>query len=145
MDTFVASGRKVMGRLPKGCDLLKELVNKCRMLDIKLGEIRGIGGLSKARLAFFDQSTRMYEIIHFKHELEILSMMGNVSIVGEKPIIHARMILSDDKGNAFGGQIARGCEVYGFEYVIEEYQSEKRFERSYDEETGVMLWNSDLM
>jgi uncharacterized protein len=145
VETFVTNGRKVMGHLPMGCDLLKELVTKCRDLDIRLGEIRGIGALSKTRIAFFDQTTRMYEIINFKYDLEILSMLGNISIVGEKPIVHVRVILSDGKGNSFGGQIAKGCEVYGCEYVIEEYKSEKRFERSYDEDTGLMLWSTDLM
>lgn len=134
-----------MGRLPMGCDLLVELINKCREMDIKLGEIRGIGALSKTRLAFFDQTTRIYEIITFKHDLEISNMMGNISLIGNKPIVHVRVTLTDDKGNAFGGQIAKGCEVYGCEYIIEEYKSEKRFERSYDENTGLMLWSADLM
>jgi uncharacterized protein len=145
VDAIITTGRKIMGRLPMGSDLLKSLVKICREKDIKLGEVRGIGALAHTRLAYFDQTTRMYETLEFEHDMEISSMLGNISLQGTKPIVHVRLIMADEKGRSFGGQLVPGCEVYGLEYVIEEYKSEARFERSFDEETGLMLWNPNLL
>lgn len=134
------TGRRLMGRLDAGSDLLSALVGKCRDNNISLGEVRGVGALSKARLACFDQPSRKYEFVEYPHDLNVASMNGNISLLGSKPIVHVHLMLVDDEGRVFGGQLIKGCQVYAVEYVIVEYTSQTSFEREYDEETGLMLW-----
>ncbi len=143
MDAIVnMTGRRLMGRLESGSDLLAALVQKCRDNNIGLGEVRGVGALSKARLACFDQPSRRYEFLEYPHDLNVANLTGNISILGTKPIVHAHLMLVDDEGRVFGGQLVRGCEVYAVEYVIVEYTSQTAFEREYDEDTGLMLWKA---
>jgi len=53
MNAQLTNGRKIMGRLPKGADLLGALEEQCRTHQITLGEVRAIGAVTRARLAYY--------------------------------------------------------------------------------------------
>jgi len=137
------TGRRLMGRVAEGRDLLNALAEKCKEAGVSLGEVRGVGALSRARVACFDQPSRRYEFVEFEHDLNLAALNGNISLLYGKPILHAHMVLVDDQGRVFGGQLVKGCRAYAVEYVIVEYTSQKPFEREYDETTGLMLWKDN--
>lgn len=134
------TGRRIMGRLPKGGDLLEGLTAICVREQISLGEVRAIGAVTKARLGFYDQATQQYEFLEFDQPLEVVMLMGNISLKDSRPFVHAHVTLSDHQGQAFGGHLAEGSPVFACEYVIKEYRSEAAFTRGMDSETGLMLW-----
>ncbi len=130
-----------VGRLKHGADLLEELTSFCREKQIRLGKIQALGALKRARLAFYNQSTRKYEFHDFDQPLEITALVGNVSIKDGEPIIHAHVTLSDDKSAAFGGHLAPGTIVFACEFTIEVFQGEDLI-RGMDDETGLPLWEN---
>ncbi|MGV8074295.1 MAG: PPC domain-containing DNA-binding protein [Syntrophobacteraceae bacterium] len=140
MEIDITSGRKVMGRLLKGDDLLTALENYCEKLDIRLGEVRAIGAVSSARIGYYDQASLKYEFHDLKKPMEILSLVGNISIKENKPFIHAHIILGDENGAALGGHLAEGATVFACEFVIQEFISSEPLVRKFDEETGLFLW-----
>lgn len=140
MPESVKPGRIIMGRLQRGDDLLLSLERICSDRNIRLGEIRAIGAVEHAKIAYYDQDGRKYASIDLAKHLEILSLAGNVSIRDGKPFIHAHLAYADSQGNAFGGHLAEGTRVFACEFTISEYVSEKVFERVHDDATGLFLW-----
>jgi hypothetical protein len=143
MNAQLTNGRKIMGRLPKGADLLGALEEQCRTHQITLGEVRAIGAVARARLGYYNQARRQYEFIDLDRPLEILTLTGNVSLKDGKPMVHAHVTLADEEGRAFGGHLAEGAPVFACEFVIQECRSPQVFRRALDQETGLFLWAKD--
>jgi predicted DNA-binding protein with PD1-like motif len=53
-------------------------------------------------------------------------------------IVHAHLVLSDEKGKAFGGHLLEGTELFACELMMNEYKN-LRIERKYDKLTGLNL------
>jgi len=141
MATFeqVEYGRCFMGKLQHGADLLEELTSVCRTDDIVLGRVEALGAVTKARIGYYNQSTREYQFLEFDHPLEIAKLVGNISTKDGEPMVHAHVTLTDDRGHACGGHLATGTQVFACEFVIQELTGPP-FDRSFDEETGLPLW-----
>ena len=119
MEIIVTPGRRIMGRLAKGDDLLLALEQRCLEAGIKLAEVRAIGAVSQARVGFYDQEKRKYDFLEMKKPLEILALVGNVSLKDGKPMVHAHITLGDAQGRAFGGHLAEGTRVFACEFEIQ--------------------------
>ena len=132
--------RKIMGRLAKGADLLGALEEQCRTHGITLGEVWAIGAVTKARLGYYKQTDQKYMFLDLDRPMEILTLIGNVSLKDGQPMVHAHVTLADDEGRACGGHLAAGTPVFACEFVIQECRSEQVFQRAMDEETGLFLW-----
>jgi len=131
-----------IGRLAKGDDLLPALEKFCQQQDIKVGEVRALGAVTRARVGFYNQEERKYYFLDFEQPLEILALVGNISLKDGKPMVHAHVTLADAAGRAFGGHLAEGTPVFACEYVIYEHMAEQELNRQLDQETGLMLWPS---
>jgi hypothetical protein len=140
MQDSVKPGRIVMGRLKKGDDLLGALQRICSEQEIRLASIRAIGAVKQARIGYYDQDGREYSFIDLGPHLELLGLVGNVSIRDGKPFLHAHVTFANSQGQTLGGHLAEGTEVFACEYTITEYSSNAAFERAYDDETGLALW-----
>ncbi|MBF0271079.1 MAG: DNA-binding protein [Magnetococcales bacterium] len=138
----VMPGEVWMGRLPHGCDLLEALNRICREQGIRLGRIEGLGAVKKARLGFYDQTRREYDFIDFAQPLEIVQLVGNVSMKEGEPFVHVHITLADHEGRAFGGHLAPGTEVFAAEVVIQGFTG-TQLHRGWDEETGLPLWGEE--
>ena len=140
MHIDVSAGRRILGRLFKGDDLLAALGKHCVEAGIRLGEVKAIGAVSRARVGFYDQAGRQYTYHILDEPIEILSLTGNVSLKDGHPFVHAHVTLSDGEGRAFGGHLAEGTIVFACEFSITEYHSKEPLSRGLDEETGLFLW-----
>lgn len=131
--------RSFVSSLPFGCDLLDEITKIARREGITLGRLQGIGATSRAVVAYYDQETRKYLPLEFTEGMEILSLMGNISLRDNKPFVHAHVTLGDRDGKVFGGHLMRGTVVFACEVFIEEFEGDERV-READETTGLFLW-----
>jgi predicted DNA-binding protein with PD1-like motif len=136
----VTPGRKIMGRLAKGEDLLGALTSCAREHGISLGEVQAIGAVSQARVGYYDQAERKYYYLDLNNPREILSLTGNISLKDGEPMVHAHITLSGDDGRAVGGHLAEGTLAFACEFAIQEYRSATPLVRQMDEPTGLFLW-----
>ena len=132
--------RTYIGRLPSGADLLEGITKICKELGIKVGKVTAIGAVRKAVIGFYNQQKKEYETMRIDHEMEILSCVGNVSLLKGQPFVHCHITLADSNGNCKGGHLMIGTEVFACEVIIEEFEGEE-IHREYDEETGLSLWH----
>ncbi len=140
MKITVTPGRRIMGRLAKGEDLLAALTKCAREHGITLGEVQAIGAVSRARVGYYNQAERKYQYIELNDPREILSLTGNISLKDGEPMVHAHITLSGDDGRAVGGHLAEGTLVFACEFAIQEYRSATALVRQMDDPTGLFLW-----
>lgn len=132
--------RRFMGRFPYGKDLLEEINKVITSENIRSGEIRIIGAVSKAVFGYYDAQSKNYIYISKDEHMEILNATGNISVKDGKPFAHVHITLADKNGNAFGGHLMEGTIIFAAEFVITDY-GDNKLERVYDETTGLQLWN----
>jgi len=129
-----------MGRLAHGADLLEELTNICRERGLRVGRIEAIGAVSRAVIGYYDQGGREYRYNSLDQPMEIVKLSGNVSRKDGEPMVHAHIALADEQGRSFGGHLAPGTVIFACECIVEAFEG-PAFERVYDEQTGLALWN----
>jgi predicted DNA-binding protein with PD1-like motif len=131
--------RSFVGKLGCGDDLIEALTSLCIDNGVTFGRVEAIGAVKKGRIGFYNQSTREYEFLDFDRPMEISNLIGNISIKDGKPIIHAHITLADHNGATFSGHLSTGTIVFACEYLLQSYTGTP-FERGFDEETGLPLW-----
>lgn len=132
-------GRRVVARLPHGGDLLEEIAAVADAHGMRAAELRAIGALQTARLAFYDQTTHEYGEFAVDAPVELVGLLGNVSRRDGATAVHAHATLAGHDGGCIGGHVAPGCVVFACELILQELVGEP-LEREFDEVTGLPLW-----
>lgn len=135
----IEPGRLWMGRLEHNADLLEEITTICKTENIGLGRIEAIGAVKRARLGYYDQKRFEYQYFTLDSALEITSLLGNISIKDDEPMVHAHMTVADENGKTYGGHLAPGTIIFACEVVIQTLKG-PRFERGFDAQTRLPLW-----
>ncbi len=131
-------GRRLLARVPKGTELVGHITGLLVEHDIRQGFISGIGALADAALGFYDQQTHEYHEMKLFGGLEIVSLLGNISLRDGAPHAHLHAGLAGHDGKVYGGHLARGT-VFLTELVIIEFTG-RELERLPDEPTGLVCW-----
>lgn len=132
-------GRYFVGRLPRDRDLITVLAEFCTNNGIELATFSVTGAASSVTIGTYDQSQQVYVTETLVGPFEILISHGNVSQTDGNPVINAQIILADKEGKTTGGHLFSKTILYAGELVLQELRG-KRLARSYDPETGLMLW-----
>jgi predicted DNA-binding protein with PD1-like motif len=135
----VSADRILMGNIETGEDLLDSLHGICKKEKIRLGRIEALGAVQKAYIGFYDQTASEYRFQLLDQPLEITMFLGNISLKDDIPFVHAHITLADEKGNCFGGHLAKGTVVFACEYVIHVFRG-PNLERVPHPSTGLSLW-----
>lgn len=135
-----SSGRSIVARLEHGGDLLAQIAGVADAHGIAMAEVRAVGALQRAELAYYDQAAKTYEPHAVDRPLELLALVGNVSRRDGETAVHAHLVLGEADGRCLGGHALPGCVVFACELVLEELVGEA-LERGYDEVTGLPLWD----
>lgn len=122
---YIESGikRTVLARFFEDEDLLETIASAAKQNNVNSAFFFLIGTLKKAVLGYYQKGE--YERIEKPGPLEIASCMGNISVKEEDElVVHGHIVVSDSKGEAFGGHILPGCLVDATaEFVLVEMES----------------------
>ncbi|MBF0447495.1 MAG: DNA-binding protein [Magnetococcales bacterium] len=129
-----------MGRLEHGADLLEALNKFCIDEHISLGRVEAIGAVKKAALGYYDQDEKCYRYFEIDRHLEILNLVGNISLKDGKPFVHAHVTLADEAGRAFGGHLIPGTPIFACEAIIQAFDG-PQLHRKTEPITGLPLWS----
>ena len=76
-----------------------------------------VGALSSVRLGWFNWETKAYDAaVALDEQVELLSLIGDVALKDEEPVVHAHVVIGRRDGSAHGGHLLRAhvrptCEV----------------------------------
>lgn len=129
----------VFSRLLEDEDLAESVRKQAETNGIKAGVFILIGTVKHAVLGYYKEGK--YETIRLEGPLEMASCMGNVA-VDEKGevVIHAHVVVSNSKGEAFGGHVMKGSRVGATAELVMIEAVGVEVQRVFDEKTKLKLW-----
>ena len=121
----------------KGDDVPAVLLRWAEEEKLVAAELRGIGGFRAATLAYFEKTTMTYEPLPLGEQVEVVSLLGNITLADGKPKVHAHCVIGRKDGSTMGGHLL-AAEVWPtLELFVTAYA--ERVERKPDPETKLPL------
>jgi predicted DNA-binding protein with PD1-like motif len=104
---------------------------------ISAAQFSAIGAFSQVELAYFDWETRQYQSHTFSEQMEVLSLLGTVSVKDDQPTVHAHIVLGLRDFTVRGGHLMKGVVRPTLEIVLSE--APRSLRRKYDPQSGLSL------
>lgn len=121
----------------RGEEVLRSLLIYLKENNIRAGHFTGLGAAESLEIAFYNLETKEYEKKKTNFDVEILSLVGNVSLIEGEPIIHAHGVFGKRDFSAFGGHVFE--LVVGGTCELHLTELDGFMTREYDEATGLRL------
>lgn len=130
-------GTKYVVRLDKGEDVVESLKTLCKENNIRLGTVSGIGAVNKVVVGLFETATKQYHSEEVTGDMEIVSLMGNISEMDGEVYLHLHATLTDHTHKAFGGHLNLAIISATGEIVIDVIEGS--VDRQFSDEIGLNL------
>lgn len=126
-------------KLEQGDEVVSSLNRFAFERGITAGTFSGIGAFQDLEVGHYDLENREYPSQEFRGTYEVLSCKGNFALKDGDPVTHCHIVFSDIHQEAHGGHLFKATvAVTGEFHIITDSQP---LQRSYDEETGLDLWD----
>jgi uncharacterized protein len=96
-----------------------------------------IGAFNNVTLGYFDWEKKDYIKIPISEQVEVLSLVGDITVNEGKPNIHAHAVLGKRDGSTCGGHLIEAEVRPTLEVILTE--SPAHLERRFDKEAGLAL------
>ena len=131
------SGNRYVLRLNRGEEIIASITDLCRKENIKAASISGIGATQSVEAGFYSLKKKKYCGYCFNQNMEILSLLGNISSKDGEPYLHLHIVVSNDEGEALGGPLTKAVISVTAEIFIDIIDVE--INREPDPLTGINL------
>jgi predicted DNA-binding protein with PD1-like motif len=133
-----ADGRRTfMVVLATGDEAIGCLTSFAREQRLHASHFTAIGAFERAVVGYFDWQAKDYRKIPIGGQVEVLSLIGDISLDKDEPKVHAHVVLGKSDATAHGGHLLNGRVRPTLEIVLTEAPAYLR--RSYDPESGLAL------
>ncbi|MEK7134218.1 MAG: PPC domain-containing DNA-binding protein [Patescibacteria group bacterium] len=137
MKTAHQKGNTYILNAARGEEVVAALKNVLREKNIRAAHFTGLGAADFCDVAYYNLRDKKFEQHEMAEETEILSLVGNVGMLGDETIIHAhgvfgRRDLSTFGGHIFAMRVSGACEIH-----LTVLDGEMT--RAHDDETGLNL------
>jgi predicted DNA-binding protein with PD1-like motif len=105
--------------------------------NLRASRFSGIGAFSGITLGFFDWERKDYRTIALTEQVEVLSLLGDITLDGGAPKVHAHVVVGKPDGTAHGGHLMEARVRPTLEVILVE--SPRHLERRTDPESGLAL------
>jgi uncharacterized protein len=120
-----------------GEDIMKAVRQFCVEQNIQAAWFSAIGAAKEVNIAKYNIHKKEYESKELGQELEIVNILGNVTLKDGEQFVHAHGTFSDEEMRTYGGHINKAVVGVTGEILLEKLEG--RIERMYDQETGLNL------
>jgi len=129
---------KYVVRLNKGEEVIASLTKLCDEENIRLGSISGIGASNKVKMGLFDIVEKKYYSDTIEKDLEITSLMGNITRKDEEVYLHLHINVANREQIVYGGHLNEAYISATCEIIIDVIDGE--VDREFSEEIGLNLF-----
>ena len=98
-------GDTIAVRLQVGEEIVASLTELCERLQLHTATIAGLGAVNRVTCGLFDPVKKSYLSHHYEQDLEIVSLVGNITRMQQKPYLHLHASFADEQGRVFGGHL----------------------------------------
>lgn len=89
----------------KGDDAMSGLTDFAIRNKIEDAHFTAIGAVNGATLAWLDPTAKIYHRIPVSQQVEVLSLVGDISSFNGKPLVHMHAVLGKPDGSTIGGHV----------------------------------------
>ncbi len=124
-------------RIEPNKELFSEILNFAKEEKIKSGFFFGIGACKNCLLGRYNEKTKDYDWQKINKQMEIASLIGNLTFKENHHYLHIHTVLSDRNLKSISGHLKElivfpTCEILFFPF-------NKKIERNYDKLTNLYL------
>src|SRR5215207_950026 len=120
-----------------GDEVISGLTAFAKDHDLDASDFTALGAFSSALLGFFDIEQKEYQKIPINHQVEVLSLVGNVTLSKQEPKVHAHAVLGCADGTTRGGHLLEGHARPTLELILTE--SPVQLRRQFNPSAGLAL------
>jgi uncharacterized protein len=121
-----------------GDELAKGLSKFAEEQHLSAASFKAVGAVSSVRLGWFNWESKKYEpSVSLDEQLELLSLIGDVALKNDKPVVHAHAVIGKRDGTAHGGHLLEAHIRPTCEVVLTE--SPAHLQKFIDPESGLAL------
>ena len=106
-------------RLESGEHVAAALVELLQREGVGYASVTGLGAVRWVRLAYWNSATRDYESHDVEEQVEVVSLVGNVTLREEQPFLHLHISLGRQDLSMFGGHFLDAIAHPNFEVWIQ--------------------------
>jgi uncharacterized protein len=123
----------------KGDEVLSGLTEFAVREKLTAGYFTAIGALQRARFGWFDRVRKAYRHIPIQEQVELISLIGNVSLVNGTPQIHAHGAVGFPDGQMRGGHLLEAVAWPTLELFFTAWST--TLIKEHDDETDLSLFD----
>ena len=123
--------------LATGEEAVKALTSFAVDQRLAASHFTAIGAFSRAVVAYFDWSAKQYRHMSIGEQVEVLSLIGDITIEDNKPKLHAHVVVGKADATAHGGHLIEASVRPTLEIVVTE--TPRPLHRRFDPESGLAL------
>lgn len=135
-------GRAYVVVMETGDDAVAELQHFFIAEEILSAEVTGIGGFARATLGYYDMDEKRYLSIEIEDQVEVVSLIGNVTAYNDAARLHAHCTVGHRDGRTSGGHLLAGTVRPTLELTVHELPA--RIVRTDRPEVGIPLIDLQL-
>ena len=120
-----------------GDEVLAGLQTFAREHDLAAAQVTAVGAFSRATLGYYDRERNEYEKIPIEEQVEVLSLIGDISRNEGEPQLHLHGVVGRRDGTTRGGHLLEAYVWPTLEVIVNESPSYLR--RRMNKEAGLPL------
>ena len=123
--------------LETGDEAMTSIAAFAKEQQLRTTQFSAIGALSRVVVAYFDWETKKYRNIPIEEQVEVLSLLGDITLEYGRHKVHAHIVVGKRDASAHGGHLIEGDVRPTLEILMTESPAYLR--RRFDAESGLAL------
>lgn len=120
-----------------GDEAMEGLLAFAKRERLAASHLTAVGAFERATLGYYDLVAKEYDHIPIEEQVEVLSLVGDISLDGDQPKVHAHVVLGRRDGTTRGGHLLKAWVRPTLEVIVVE--SPAHLPRQYDKRSGLAL------
>jgi uncharacterized protein len=109
-----------------GDEAVSTLTQFARSEGLEAAQISAVGAFESAVVGWFDPAAREYRRIEVDQQCELLSLLGDIAVGEDGPVLHVHAVLGLPDGTTRGGHLLEGRVYPTLEAVVTETPAQLR-------------------
>jgi predicted DNA-binding protein with PD1-like motif len=123
--------------LETGEEVVSQLQRYAQENKLSASRFTAIGAFSSVTLGYFNWEKKEYEKIAVNEQVEVLSLIGDISVQDGQSTTHIHVVVGKRDGSAHGGHLLHAYVRPTLEVILSE--SPDYLRRSFDPDSGIAL------
>jgi predicted DNA-binding protein with PD1-like motif len=120
-----------------GDEVISGLTTFAKEHYLEASDFTALGAFSGAIVGFFEVDQKQYRKIPIEEQVEVLTLVGNITLDDGEPKVHAHVVLGCADGATRGGHLLEGRARPTLELILSE--SPVQLRRQFDAASGLAL------